>query len=103
MPRRSVQLQTETALAAATSQIHVNRSDDTRALSVSEFCGRNQIGKSSYFYLLAIGRAPRSTRVGRRVIIFPQDEAAWRRSIQENPLPASLRRAAEAAAQKEAA
>src|SRR3978361_1985931 len=103
MPRTSVRLQTETATAAAPSPIQVVRSDDTRALSVSEFCDRNQIGKSSYFYLLAIGRAPRSTRVGRRVIIFPQDETVWRQSIQDNPLPASLRRAAEAAAQREAA
>ncbi|MGS0626149.1 hypothetical protein ACU8YE_25250, partial [Ralstonia sp. VS2407] len=69
----------------------------------AEFCDRNHIGKSSYFYLQAIGRAPKTTRVGRRVIIFPQAEAAWRQSIQDNPLPASLRRAAEAAAQMEAA
>jgi hypothetical protein len=103
MPRRSVQLQTGTAIAAVPSSAQFIRSDESRALSVSEFCDRNQIGKSSYFYLQAIGRAPKSTRVGRRVIIFPQDEAAWRQSIQDNPLPASLRRAAEAAAEKEAA
>jgi len=103
MPRTSVQLRTATAAVSAASPVAVVRSDDTRALSVAEFCDRNQIGKSSYFYLQAIGRAPRSTRVGRRVIIFPQDEAAWRLSIQENPLPASLRRAAEAAAEMEAA
>jgi 3-methyladenine DNA glycosylase Mpg len=72
-------------------------------MSVPEFCDRNKIGESSYFYLRAIGRAPKSTRIGRRIIIFPQDEAAWRLSIQENPLPSSLRRAAEAAAEKEAA
>lgn len=103
MPRTSVRLQTETAAALVASPVQIVRSDDTRALSVSEFCDRNQIGKSSYFYLQAIGRAPKTTRVGRRVIIFPQDEAAWRQSIQDNPLPASLRRAAEAAAQREAA
>ena len=103
MSRASVRLKTETAAASVINPIQVIRSDDTRALSVTEFCDRNQIGKSSYFYLQAIGRAPKTTRVGRRVIIFPQDEMAWRQSIQDNPLPSSLRRAAEAAAQMEAA
>ncbi|WP_214289432.1 hypothetical protein, partial [Bacillus subtilis] len=64
MPRTSVRLQTETAAASVASPVQVIRSDDTRALTVSEFCDRNQIGKSSYFYLLAIGRAPKTTRIG---------------------------------------
>lgn len=103
MPRKSVQVQAEETATAVPRPIQIVRSEDTSAISVQEFCARNKIGESSYFYLKAIGRAPKSTRVGRRVIIFPQDEAAWRQSIQDTPLPASLRRAAEAVAKKEAA
>ena len=101
MPRRSVQVQTETAGETITGPIQIIRSDGTRARSVAQFCDNNGFGKSSYYYLKIIGRAPKTTRVGRREVIFPQDEAAWRQSIQDDPLPASLRRAAEA--QKEAA
>ncbi|MET3411654.1 hypothetical protein [Methylobacterium sp. 1030] len=103
MPRKSVQARANETATAALRPIQILHSDETSAFSVPEFCARNKIGESSYFYLKAIGRAPKSTRVGRRVIIFPQDEAAWRQSIQDNPLPASLRRAAEAVAKKEAA
>ena len=103
MPRRSFQLPAETTVAANSKPVRDFRVEDSGAYSISEFCFRNKIGESSYFYLKAIGRAPKTTRVGRRVIIFSQDETAWRQSIQDTPLPASLRRAAEAAAEKEAA
>lgn len=103
MPRKSVQVRALEAATAVSQPFQIIRSDETRAFSILEFCARNKIGDSSYFHLKIIGRAPRSTRIGRRVVIFPQDEAAWRQSIQDNPLPASLRRAAEAVAKKEAA
>ncbi|MGY2052285.1 hypothetical protein [Methylobacterium sp. JK268] len=97
-------MQTETAVAAAVGYAPKDtRHDIGLDPSITGFCHRNNIGKSSLYYLKAIGRAPRMTHVGRRVLIFPEDEDDWRRDIRENPLPEALRPAAQAALAKESA
>jgi predicted DNA-binding transcriptional regulator AlpA len=49
-----------------------------QALSISQFCARNDISRS-FFYKLKKGRkAPRTMQVGGRQIISPEAERDWR-------------------------
>ncbi|TGD94904.1 hypothetical protein [Methylobacterium nonmethylotrophicum] len=103
MPRKNVRQQLDVVVAAAVDQSLTSRSVDTEMRTIPEFCSRNRIGKSTFYYLVALGRAPEITTIGGRKLISPEDEAAWRRSIKENPLPSALRPAAQAALAEEAA
>jgi predicted DNA-binding transcriptional regulator AlpA len=48
------------------------------ALSISNFCARNNISRSFFYKLKKRGKAPRIMDVGGRQIISPEAERDWR-------------------------
>ena len=52
------------------------------ALGISEFCAAHSISRSSYYNLVREGRAPRTFRVGTKVLISVEAAAEWRRSME---------------------
>ena len=48
--------------------------------NIESFCDANGISMSHYFVLKRKGKGPREMKVGKRVLITPEAEAAWRRA-----------------------
>jgi predicted DNA-binding transcriptional regulator AlpA len=57
---------------------HLIRTNDR---TIEGFCFRQSLSRSHFYNLRKAGRAPRIKRVGRRLIITPEDEARWQRSL----------------------
>jgi hypothetical protein len=70
---------------------------EDRLMSLPTFWERNQVSKTTYYYLKRLGRGPRETIIGTKVAISPEDEAAWRHAMAERPVVGSLRKLVEAA------
>ncbi len=51
--------------------------------TVPQFCEDHQISKSFYYVLEKQGRAPRTIKLGRRVLITAEAAAAWRVRMEE--------------------
>jgi hypothetical protein len=49
-----------------------------QALSISQFCARNNISRSFFYKLKKRGKAPRTMNVDGRRIISPEAERDWR-------------------------
>jgi hypothetical protein len=48
--------------------------------NIESFCEANGISVSHYFVLKRNGKGPREMKVGKRILITPEAEAAWRRA-----------------------
>jgi predicted DNA-binding transcriptional regulator AlpA len=68
----------------------------TSPKSIRQFCQTQGLSVATLYNLIAIGRAPRITRLGGRRFIYPPDEAAWVEQIRANPIEGGIRPAAEA-------
>ncbi len=56
---------------------------DTRdAFSISEFCRRHGLGRTSYYELKKTGEAPREMRIGGRILISREAAEQWRRRME---------------------
>jgi hypothetical protein len=55
---------------------------ERNAFSRKEFCDRNGIGHSKFYAEVKAGRL-RVRKLGKKVLIFVEDERAWRESIPE--------------------
>ena len=53
--------------------------DDLDAYDIPTFCRRHKISTSFYFKLRLLGMAPRTMKLGKRVLISKESAAAWRR------------------------
>jgi predicted DNA-binding transcriptional regulator AlpA len=53
------------------------------ALSVAEFCAANGIGKTTFFKLRKLGKAPRTMPVGSRVLISVAAAKEWRKAREQ--------------------
>ena len=49
-----------------------------QALSITQFCARNNISRSFFYKLMKRGKAPRTMNVDGRRIISPEAERDWR-------------------------
>jgi hypothetical protein len=49
------------------------------ALTIAAFCDRNAISEALFFALQRLGKGPRTTKLLKRTVIFPEAEADWRR------------------------
>jgi hypothetical protein len=68
------------------------------AFSRAEFCARNGICLATFNNYLRDGVGPVVMRVGQRVLISAEAEAAWKRKLEQQPLPQRGRRRKEEAA-----
>jgi hypothetical protein len=59
--------------------------------TIDQFCRDNHFSRQTFYNLTAIGRAPTVMRIGKRVLISPEAEAAWRRDIAERPILGRVR------------
>ena len=50
------------------------------AHTIPSFCESNAISESYYYALKRVGRGPKEIKLGNRVLISPEAEAAWRRA-----------------------
>ena len=64
-------------------------------LKIPEFCQRNGIGRSTFYYLRKIGRGPVEMRIGARVVITQEAETLWRVRMIEDPIEGGVRPAAD--------
>jgi hypothetical protein len=46
--------------------------------TLPEWCRRTRISLRAYYNLAEQGQAPKVLRIGRRVLISPEEDAAWR-------------------------
>ncbi|SEE08888.1 hypothetical protein SAMN05519104_5175 [Rhizobiales bacterium GAS188] len=79
---------------------------DGKSQTIFEFCQGEGIGRSSYYYLKAIGRAPDEMVMGDIIRISPEAKRRWRERMEREPVKGSLRElalAAKAARETEAA
>jgi hypothetical protein len=66
-------------------------------LTEAEFRERNNISRTSEYYLEVLGRGPDWIYIGTKKVLSLEAEAAWRREMQANPVRGDLRKMAEAA------
>jgi predicted DNA-binding transcriptional regulator AlpA len=64
------------------------------ALSISDFCARNNISRSFFYKLKKRGKAPRTMHVGGRQIISPDAERDWRLEREREAAEAQSRSSA---------
>jgi hypothetical protein len=62
-----------------------------QALSISQFCARNNISRSFFYKLKKRGKAPRTMDVDRRRIISPEAERDWRLERERDAAEAASR------------
>ena len=62
--------------------------------SIPQFCSRNGIGRTTFYYLKKLGRSPAEMRIGTRVTITPEAESLWRARMINEPLAGGVRPAA---------
>jgi predicted DNA-binding transcriptional regulator AlpA len=51
-----------------------------RALSISEFCAENGIGRTTFYKIVGTKEGPRIMKVGKRVLVTIECAEEWRRS-----------------------
>jgi hypothetical protein len=56
------------------------RDAQRRASSINEFCDRNDVCRDTAYKEIRLKRL-RARKVGKRTLIFPEDEQAWRDSL----------------------
>jgi predicted DNA-binding transcriptional regulator AlpA len=56
---------------------------DLSTFTIPEFCDDNRISRTSFYRLLATGRAPKTMMVGHRRLISREAAAEWRRTMEE--------------------
>jgi hypothetical protein len=86
--RRTLKLNTETARnALAVAQALTNPTNEDEAgedsQSIDRFCLRNDICRSTFERMRDEGRAPKTFRLGRRILITKEAAAEWRRQMDE--------------------
>jgi hypothetical protein len=64
------------------------RDAQRRASVVDQFCERNQICRDTFYKEVRRGRL-RARKIGRKTIVTPEDEAAWKASLPLLELPAA--------------
>jgi hypothetical protein len=52
-------------------------------MSIAEFCEHNRISEAHYYVMKQNGDGPREIHVGKRVLISPEAESAWRKAHEE--------------------
>jgi predicted DNA-binding transcriptional regulator AlpA len=62
-----------------------------KALSISQFCARNNISRSFFYKLKKRGKAPRMMEVDGRRIISPDAERDWRLERERDAAEAACR------------
>jgi hypothetical protein len=62
-----------------------------QALSISQFCARNNISRSFFYKLKQRGKAPRTMDVEGRRIISPEAERDWRLERERDAAEAACR------------
>jgi hypothetical protein len=62
-----------------------------QALSISQFCARNNISRSFFYKLKKRGKAPRTMNVDGRRIISPDAERDWRLERERDAAEAACR------------
>jgi hypothetical protein len=62
-----------------------------QALSISQFCARNNISRSFFYKLKKLGKAPRTMDVEGRRIISPDAERDWRLERERDAAEAACR------------
>ena len=67
-----------------------SQNTDSQVLSISDFCKRNRISRSTFHKLKKSNRAPREIRLGRAIRISLEAEQVWRRD-REMPMDAEAR------------
>jgi len=55
---------------------------DPDCYSIDEFARRHGISRATFYNLQAVGRAPRTMKVGARVLITREAAADWRRRME---------------------
>src|SRR5262245_35121970 len=75
------------------------------ALTIKAFCQRNAISEALFFTLQRLGKGPRTAKLLKRTVIFPEAEADWRREREAETTAkrAAKREAASAEASSSAA
>ena len=63
----------------------------SQALSISQFCARNNISRSFFYKLKKRRKAPRTMDVGGRQIISPDAERDWRQERERDAAEAACR------------
>jgi len=53
--------------------------ENLEAYSIPEFCVAHRISRASFYNLLKAGEAPRTMRVGGRVLVSKEAATDWRR------------------------
>lgn len=56
---------------------------------IETFCAANRISQSYFFTLMREGRGPKIIKLGKRVLISPEAEAAWRRAREAETMQAA--------------
>jgi hypothetical protein len=52
------------------------------SFTIAEWCADKRISRSSYYNLKRAGLGPAELRVGVKIIITPEADAAWRQQMQ---------------------
>ena len=58
-----------------------------QTLTLKEFLATHKISRATYYRLRASGEAPRTVRVGRRVLIAVTDAREWLERLQSEASP----------------
>lgn len=58
---------------------------DIEAYSILQFCAAHGISRASFYNLVTAGKAPRTMKVGGRVLISKEAAADWRRACEQAP------------------
>lgn len=56
---------------------------DADVQTLKEFCARNRIARPTFYKLKANGQAPRTFRVGRKVLVTNEAAQDWRRDREQ--------------------
>lgn len=59
------------------------------AHTIPSFCESNAISESYYYALKRAGRGPREIKLGRRTLISPESEQAWRAAREAETMQAA--------------
>jgi len=63
--------------------------DNSRLLSIAEFCARYRMGRSQFHSLQRAGQGPVKTKIGGRVFITEAAAAIWQRRMEAGSEPTS--------------
>ena len=60
---------------------------ETEAYSIAEFCHAHRISRATFYNLQTAGKAPRTMKVGGRVLVSKEAAADWRRECERTAEP----------------